>query len=424
MKIVHISTHDSEGGAARAAYRLHTGLNQAGHDSQMLVRQKRTRDPKVKALQSSNRFNERIRRFARRKQIQRSIGQYATTVPSGYEPFHHEGSHLDKCLVGGIPECDIINLHYISEFVDFETFFTTIANRIPVAWRLPDLHALTGGCHFDMGCGKHTHGCGSCPQLGSKDQEDLSAQIWKRRLRVLERINSNRLHFIALNHWMAKQIHASPLTEKFPVTIIPNGLDATSFAPRDKAVCRDILGLPQDAKIILFVADLVTNRRKGLHLLSNIIENVKEVENLTLLSIGDGKPDLKLNIPHHHMAKVSNDRLLSTVYSAADIFVIPSLQDNLPNTVLEAMACKTPVAGFNVGGIPDMIRHGQTGLLAKEADSADLGKAIQTILSDDAMRSKMAQHSRDIVEQEYTLEIQAQRYTQLYDRILSMNRDK
>jgi glycosyltransferase involved in cell wall biosynthesis len=217
---------------------------------------------------------------------------------------------------------------------------------------------------------------------------------------------------------MAETVRRSPLLGKFPVTIVPNGIDTDVFAPRDAQAARKALGIPQDCHVVLFAAEAVGVRRKGFALLIRALNELRGLENLFLVSVGRGAPEFELAIPHLHLGHIDDDRQLSLIYSAADVYVIPSLQDNQPNTALEAMACGTPVVGFNVGGIPDMVRPGINGLLAPAGDVVSLRAAIVELVRCSEKREAMAIACRRIVMEEYTLVKQVRRYVALYESAL------
>jgi glycosyltransferase involved in cell wall biosynthesis len=201
-----------------------------------------------------------------------------------------------------------------------------------------------------------------------------------------------------------------------PVTVIPNGLDTDSFFPRDTQGVGTALGVPPDHRIVLFLAS-DTRARKGFDLLDDALISL-DAERTTLLSVGGEKPQVSSPLPHVHAGYVESDLLLSVLYSVADVFVIPSRQDNLPNTVLESMACGTPVVGFEIGGIPDMVRPGQTGWLTEAENIRALRQSIEQALADDENRERMGARCRDVVEAEYTLEVQARAYRRLYRDLL------
>jgi glycosyltransferase involved in cell wall biosynthesis len=421
LKIVHVSTEDTTGGAARAAYRLHTGLRRHGHESSMFVAVRHGEDPDVVAFKPPMDFFSRLNRRLRRELIGREFARYRLSRPSGCDYFSDDRSIHGTGLLGQLPVCDVINLHFIARFVDHQTFIQGVPRRIPIVWRLADMNSLTGGCHVSEGCLRYRDGCGACPQLGSNDPKDLSNRIWNRKQRLFSRLNSDRLHIVALSQWMACKVREESLLRKFPLTIIPNGIDTGVFAPRDRQFSRNVLGLPENAKILLFVAQMVTNRTKGLDLLVRALAELNDLSNLHLVSVGKGKPIHKLGIPHLHLGEVRNERLLSLIYSAADIFVIPSREDNFPNTVIESLACGTPVVGFEVGGIPDMVRPGITGLLVPPEDTVAMSNSITHLLQNSTMRREMARDCRRIAMDEYSQDVQVKRYIKLYEEILTQN---
>ena len=419
MKIIHINTNDIAGGAGRAAYRLHSGLRLLGYESCMFVSRRGSNDQAVTAFKPPRDLLARLRRRLRKQRIKRDFAQYRAPRPDSYERFSDDRTAHGTELMDQLPRGDVINLHSIADFIDYQTFFAQVPQHTPIVWTLHDMYPFTGGCHYDHGCGKYTDSCGACPQLGSSEPMDLSYRIWRRKRESFEQIEPSRLQIVALNRWMATEVKRSTLLSKFPVTVIPNSLDIDDFAPRDRSFARAVLGVPQDAGVVLFVAGTVTHRRKGLNLLVDALGMLKDMSNLFLISLGHGNPSIDVEIPHIHLGLTENDRLLSLVYSAADVYVIPSLQDNLPNTILESLACGTPVVGFNVGGIPDVVRSGVTGLLAPAEDIAAMSNAIGQLLKDEAGRLEMAANCRRIAAEEYALRVQASDYVKLYERTLT-----
>jgi glycosyltransferase involved in cell wall biosynthesis len=328
-----------------------------------------------------------------------------------------------RCLYGAellkrLPPHDVINMHWISCWVDVDSFVSAIPKDVPVFWKLDDMNPFTGGCHFDHDCGKYMTGCGACPQLGSKKSDDLSSQVWRRKKAYFGKFSPDRLHLIALNHWMARNVSNSPLLGKFKLTIIPNGLDTEVFAPRDKAEARATLGIPQDARVIFFAAESIGNKRKGFDLLVEAIAGISNVDKMYLLSVGNMESPIELNIPHLNLGYIYDEHRMSLAYSAADIYATAAIHDNQPNTILEAMACGTPVVGFAVGGIPEIVKPGVTGLLAKGGDVQGLREAIAELLQHNSKRESMGHECRKTVLQEFSLELQCKRYTELYETAL------
>ena len=427
LRIVHVSTQDAVGGAARAAQRLHHGLLRLGHDSSMFVAQKHGEDPTVLAFGPSG--NERVEaeQGRRREMIREDFSRHEESRPEIYrigDSFNDDRSPFGEEPLNQLPPCDVVNLHVVSGFIDHQAFFSAVPRNTPVVWTLHDMNSFTGGCHYDYGCGKHTESCGACPQLGSEDEEDLSRQSWRRKREVYSGVAKDRLHVVGASRWLADEARKSSLFNGFPVTTIPYSLDTQAFAPRDKNRARASLGIPQDARMVLFLTDSIVTRRKGFALLAEALNGVKDVPNLRLLSLGYNDPSLLKeppivrSIPHQHFDFLDDDLLLSSIYSAADLFVIPSLQENLPQTALEAMSCGTPVVGFDVGGIPDLVRPGITGELAPVGDAGALGAAVSRMLKDPKKLAVMADNCRRIVVEEYNHDLQAGRYADLYRTLL------
>jgi glycosyltransferase involved in cell wall biosynthesis len=216
---------------------------------------------------------------------------------------------------------------------------------------------------------------------------------------------------------MAGEILRSALLGRFPVTVIPNGVDIEAFAPRNRAFARDALGLPQDAKVLLFAGHTVDERRKGFSVLIEALAGLREVQNLHLLSVGGYSALPQMGIPYHPLGYISNERLLSIVYSAADLCVVPTLQDNLPNITIESLACGTPVVGFDVGGMSDVVSDGHTGLLVPLGDSEALRESIRRALANSAALAEMSANCRRTAVEKYSIHRQAQDYLELYESL-------
>jgi glycosyltransferase involved in cell wall biosynthesis len=419
MKILHLSASDLYGGAARSAYRLHAGLRNAGVNSRMLVAQRASDDPEVRAFVPSRSFARRALRKLVRWREEWALAPYRATRPAGFEPFHTERSRFAWELGGALPEADAVHLHWISEFVDYAALLPRLACTGPLVWTLHDMHALTGGCHYDHGCNRYRERCGQCPQLGSGSERDLSRTVWERKQRIFARIPAESLHIVAPSRWLGDLAAASPLLARFQHSVIPYGLDTNTFRPSDQRAARARLGLPIEGRLILFVAHSSDIRRKGFDLLRGALAGLVGQPDTRLLTVGEGAPDDALPLPEIRLGRIEDDAELALVYAAADLFVIPSREDNLPNTVLESLACGTPVAGFAVGGIPEMVREGLTGALAAPEDVRGLTGAITRLLADDDQRRRMSLACRAVAEEEYPLHAQAERYRRLYAGLLA-----
>jgi glycosyltransferase involved in cell wall biosynthesis len=316
----------------------------------------------------------------------------------------------------------VINVHSMFHFVDFGVFFRTVPKLTPVVRTLHDMSFFTGGCHLDAGCGRYAQRCGACPQLGSHDERDLSRQVWERKRSALQAVEPDRLHLVTPSRWLAEAVRRSSLLRRFSVTVIPHGVDHDVFAPRDRRFARDVLGIPQDARVVIFVAEPIDRPVKRLSWLVRALEQIADRAHPLLVTAGGGGADVEVSMPHMHLGDIRNERLLSLAYSAADVIAVPSQQENFPLTVLEALACGVPVVGSAVGGISEIVRDGVTGLLVPPDDVSALATALDELLQSPARRAQLAATSRRLAMEEYSLDVQARRYADLYAQVLRAGR--
>ena len=415
MKVLHLNNSDIYGGAARAAYRLHQGLQSIGVTSEMLVQNKSSQDravaaPKTRFSQSIARMRVTVDVLPLKLYSQRQ-GSFST-------------QWLPDKIIPKIEQLnpDIINLHWINQaFVQIETIAKL---KQPVVWTLHDMWAFTGGCHYSWDCSRYTASCGACPQLGSSKNWDLSRWVWQRKAKAWK--NSN-LTIVTLSSWLAKCASSSSLFKDFRIELIPNALDTEKYRPINQKVAREILRLPEDKQLILFGSlQATSDKRKGFHLLQAALQDLSQSgwqDNLELVIFGASQPENppEFGFKAHYLGTFSDDLSLALLYSAADVFVLPSVQDNLPNTVMEAIACGTPCVAFKIGGMPDMIEHQKNGYLAQPYQIEDLAQGIAWVLEDRGRHQKLAYRAREKVEKEFTLDIQAHRYLSLFTDILGEN---
>jgi glycosyltransferase involved in cell wall biosynthesis len=420
MKIVQISRTDGGDGASNVALRVHRGLLRLGHDSSMFVAQRRgdPADSTVVVYEPPTDYLTRVRRRLRDLQINRSFARYRKSRPPGYEAFSDDRTRNGSEFLKQLPRCDVLHVQQMYQVFDFRSLFGNVPQHTPVVRTLHDASFFAGGCHSPEGCEKYTAQCGACPQLGSQDPEDLSREIWQRKASVLQAIPRGRLYVVSPSRWLMNEAKRSALLKDVPVVLIPYGVDTDVFCPRDRKCARDLLGIPQDALVILFVSDPVHRPIKGFALLAQALEGMDPVPNLMVVSVGSGKPPVPVPIPYLSLGPLRNERLLSFAYSAADMFALPSRQDNFPSTVLEAMACGTPVIGSAVGGVIDMVRPGITGSLFPPLDAAACRSVIYTMCQDAAKRAEISANCRRVAVEEYSLEVLAKNHVDLYSSIL------
>jgi glycosyltransferase involved in cell wall biosynthesis len=364
-------------------------------------------------------MGDQLVRLTRRFILQRSHARYASSRPADAAFFSDDRTEFGRDLVRQLPDCDVLNLHWVAQFVDFRSFFRAVPKRAPLVWTLHDPYPFTGGCHYYGGCDRFMRLCGACPELGSSDGSDLSREVWQRKKESYSLIPDRRLCIVAPSRWLAGEVRKSALLSRFSVSVIPYGLDLDVFTPREKLLARDMLGIPREARVLLFAAQALGERRKGFALLGEALAPLPASAGICLVSVGRGAGLSAVQLPHMSLGFIDNDRILSWAYSAADLYVAPTLDDNLPNTVMESLACGTPVVGFNTGGVPDMVRNGVTGFVVPKGDTVGLRQAILRVLDDAALRADMSKNCRRIAVDEYDLKLQAQRYLALYESIVS-----
>lgn len=421
MNVQHISTRDIDGGAARAAYRLHVGLRSVGIESAMLVRTRSSDDLHVTSVPHARSLAARITRRIRAQSLARDRSLLGSR-PTQYRDY---GMSDDRSLMGralgrSLGPCDILNLHWVAGFIDYAALFGRGPIATPMVWTLHDMNPFTGGCHYDDGCGRYQERCGLCPMLESRSEADVTRRIWLRKRRALASVQTERLIVVGDSRWLASEAQRSSLLGRFRVEAVHYGVDTEDFRPHERVFARNFFGLPPEDRIVLFVAESTSQRRKGAALLERALA-IPGKEKLTLATVGRGR--VVAPVPVHTLGYLRDDRVLALAYSAADVVVVPSLQEAFGQTALESIACGTPVAAFAVGGLPEIVRPGETGALAHPADPGALAAAIQRLLSMSAAeRERMSRRCREAALEEFTLERQARNYVDLYGQLLDRAR--
>ncbi|MEB3337367.1 MAG: glycosyltransferase family 4 protein [Leptolyngbyaceae bacterium] len=418
MKVLLLS-HNLEGGAGGAAYRVHKGLRNLGVDSQVLIQRhwdsSQSKDDDTVRAMPKNKFSKWLNPTWKQELDWRPL--------RAYYPDHDSGiCFYTQWLPDSIPsqvaklEPDLINLHWVSGgFLQIETLPKF---KQPLIWTLHDMWAFTGGCDYSQGCDRYLNSCGACPYLRSHKTQDLSRQIWQRKAQAWKHLN---LTIVTPSHWLAQCAQSSALLRNFRVKVIPNGLDTSQYKPINSKMARQLLGLPPDKLLILF-GSWGHNRRKGGDLLQPALKRLSQAgwqEKVEVVIFGVTQPKVKpdLGFKAHYLGRLNDELSLALAYSAADVFVAPSLQDNLPTTVMEAIACGVPCVAFNIGGMPDLIEHQQNGYLARPYEIEDFTQGIAWVLGNSERHQHLAYRAREKAEQEFTLELQAKRYQALFEEV-------
>lgn len=414
MQVLHLNSSD-DGGSGRAAYRLHKGLQNLSVVSYILTQHKTSDDTTV--LCPNTKIEKLIHLLKLPERLDAlPLKRYSNRKEALFTPQWFPDNVLSK-LVN--TNTDVINLHWIGHgYLQLET--VAKLNK-PIVWTLHDMWAFTGGCHYTGDCDRYIDDCGNCPQLQSGKDYDLSRWVWQRKTNAWKQLN---LTIVTPSIWLAHCASASALFRNTPVKVIPNGLDIQIYKPLNRQLARDRLNLPKDKALILFGAMRPTgDPRKGFHLLHSALKQLSQTEwkeKIELIIFGASQPSnpVDLGFPTHYLGKLNDEVSLALVYAAADAFIAPSLQDNLPNTVMEAIACGTPCVAFNLGGMPDMIEHERNGYLAQPYEVDDLVEGITWVLGNEERHLKLCDRARQKAEQEFTLEMQANKYLQLYQEMM------
>jgi glycosyltransferase involved in cell wall biosynthesis len=389
----------------------------------MLVAEKRRLDETVQVAARGKKMSERLRRRIRLEIINKDVARHSTTRPAHLDYFSDDRTAEPDLLTNALPEADLYNLHWVAGLLDYRTFFDRLPRGIPLVWTLHDMNPFTGGCHYTTGCDRFVAACGACPALGSTDIRDLSAAIFRRKRAAYARLDPASIRIVTPSVWLCREASRSALFGQFDITTISNGLDTEVFQPRRRAIAREVFGIPQDLRIVMFAAQSLQNHRKGMDLLLAALAEQNGGPDIAVMSVGMSQPPAAVPGGYcYALGELNSERLMSFAYSAADLFVSPTREDNLPNVVLEALACGIPVVAFNVGGVPDMVRPAVTGLLVPPDDVRGLRSAIEAILGDDERRARMSLECRRVAVEQYSLEIQAGRYHRLYEEVLAKQR--
>ena len=419
MKVTLINTSDAGGGAPAACMRLLKALQLINADASLFVQHKKTADLNVYAVAKNwltrlrAQFDFLYERLpfiwfhAKDKSVRFAFSTASSGTDISGEPL--------------VTRADILHLHWTNQgFLSTVDLERLIKLKKPVVWTLHDMWIFTGGCHYAGTCDHFKKECGNCYFLRDAHPQDISHEGWIHKQVLL--FGSKNVVFVTPSHWLADVARKSSLLGSFRIETIPNPIDTALFAPKDKTACRGKWGINTSKKIILFGAANINDRRKGIIYLVEALRILKEEQPASsqaeIVIFGKNKffDTSLLPFKTHAFDVISSEEDLAELYSLADVFISPSVEDNLPNMIMESLACATPVVAFNTGGIPDMIVHRENGYLAEYLSSADLARGMQELLYTD-QPAKYAEHARNKVLNDFTYEKVAAKYLALYQSI-------
>jgi glycosyltransferase involved in cell wall biosynthesis len=419
LKVVHLNTYDGNGGAGRACLRLSNALNEIGVDSKVLVFYKFGNNTAIDTL-SSTIFSKAAAVFnIMAERYLAKIFVKAVKTPFSLQWFGRSIlNHPD------LKTADIIHIHWINHGFLSPKFLAQL-NELekPIVWTFHDSNAFTGGCHVRYSCEHFHQQCGNCPLLRFDGKNDISHKNWLRKQKAYSELS---FHIVAPSNWMAKSVKQSSLLGIRKISVIPNTIETNIFKPYVKAEAKKILKIPANHFVLMsgFMPSK-NDRHKGTQFLIDALNELAsrpEIDNKLIELVIFGNKDEK-NMPEFpfkttFLGTINKDEHLAKCYAAADAFITPSLEDNLPNTVMESLACATPVIAFTTGGIPDMVKHLENGYLATYQSSTDLADGIEWLFLHEEKEAIQKEARRTILTN-FAPALIASKHEELYQSLIN-----
>lgn len=420
-KVLSVSYSDLAGGAAKAAYRLHCALNRTTTTSssnqttksQMLVMEKVTNDwTVVRNPNKGHRNLSLLRKHLAIMMAKKLLKIQSSTLPS----ISLLPSNMDTVLNQW--HADLVHLHWIG----YEMLSISNIGKIkkPLVWTLHDMWPFCGAEHYSISDMRWRDGYTKENRPTSERGIDLNRLVWKEKLKKWK----VPINIVTPSNWLADCVRKSFLMKDWPVRVIHNPIDTDVYKPIDKKTARDLLGFPRDKHILLFGSAYgASDPRKGFSYLKealDILQNKKALPKLEIVVLGSSEPKkpFDLGFPVRYMSYLYDDISLNILYSSADITVIPSTIDNLPNMAVETLASGTPVVAFSAGGLPDLIKHEKTGYLAKPFNAKDMADGIELILKNQEYHRELSKNAREYAVKIFSYDNIAKQYINLYEDIL------
>lgn len=438
LSIAQIGSADEGGGAATVARGLMQGYQARGHRVWHVVGRKRGHDPQVVLLPDDDRLPYRISGYTA---VQKGLRRLAATFPHrgfglisrslrlaahpgviarrrrGLEDFDFPGSA--GCLTGLGDAPDVVHGHNLQgDYFDLRALIA-ISARVPTMLTLHDMWLLTGHCAYSLGCERWKRGCGDCPDLHLDPpiQRDATSENLRRKQDVVAR---SSLHIVTPSHWLADRVRESRLAPLIKtVTVIPNGVDTTVFRPGDRREARAALGLRSDARIVLLTTGSHGSMWKDDGTLKDAVRRLSERRSslpIQFVAVGRASAVVAgsstLSVPFQH-----DPRMMARYFQAADLYLHAARADTCPLSVLEAMACGTPVIATRIGGIPEQI-DARSGVLVSPRSASEMADAVERLLNDADARSVMGANAAATVAGQFTLDRQVEAYLAFYRDLL------
>lgn len=411
MKIAIVNHSDINGGAARAAWRIHHALRKSGMNSQMYVNRSFVDDWTV--IGPRGNFEQVM------GMLRSPLGRVVNCLCRTSNPILHSPAILPSSWTKKLnkSDMDIVHLHWINN----EMMSIADISRIskPLIWTLHDMWAFCGAEHYTEDYRwRDTYNNKNRPKYESGF--DLNRWTWQRKLKLWKK----PIHIVAPSHWLAECARSSVIMHDWPISVIPNALDVNCWKPVEKKLARNLLNLPDNCPLLAFGAiGGGRDPRKGMDLLIKALDHLRgEYQDLQLLVFGQNQPKElpDLGFPVHYIGHLHDTLSLRVLYSAADAMVVPSRQEAFGQTASEAHACGTPVIAFDVCGLPDIVEHKQSGWLAKPFDTEDLARGIKWVLDDQYRYDFLSKRAREIATEKFSFSVISDLYIKLYGKVLEV----
>ena len=413
MRVLLVNTSERTGGAAVVANRLMKALINNGVKAKLLVREKESSTLTVVPLPKSPMLRWRFLwerlvvffhlHFQRKHLFEIDLANTGTDITSLPE----------------FQEADIIHLHWINQgMLSLSDIRKILRSGKPVVWTMHDIWPATAICHLTLGCRNFMTYCHHCRLLpGKGSSHDLSSKVWERKQAM---IDGENIYYVACSKWLESEAKRSKLLDGQKITSIPNPIDLHIYNRGVKTEARQRLGLPLDKKLILFASQRVTNENKGMGYLIEACRRLQDLSQVAVLILGGHAEEVVAQLPLEAfpLGYVNDEHRIVDIYNATDVFVLPSLSENLPNTIMEAMACGVPCVGFRVGGIPEEIDHKKNGYVAEYRSSEDLARGIRWILTE-ADYQALSDNAVHKVVQNYSQHSVAMKYLDVYHQAMA-----
>ena len=395
------------GGAGIAAYRLHEALNKVGFKSTFLTSHRAGDQDAENLVYVSNK--------SKLQRILKKLIRSSSTKSDYIEKKIKLNNYKTQCEIKSLPYSDykleqekqvkdasIVHLHWVSEFVNYESFFKDV--KQPVVWTLHDMNPFQGVFHYKDDEIRNKQVIGSFDEsIRNKKQHYIHAK--------------ENIHIVCLSKWLMEASQQSEIFGRYPHYLIPNGLSESNFNRIDDIEERKVaIGLNPESKTFLFVAQDLDNPRKGFDLLYSALEKIKD-KHINIITVGSNKPELFEKFTHVHFSNLKQGEEINEKYQMADMTLLTSREDNLPNVMLESFFNGTPVMAFNTGGMKEHIKDGENGVLIDCFDTNKLSEAMMRVINNE--HSYSSEIIKNYALKYFDVNLQTEKYKELYNKILN-----